>query len=116
MKAYRPEDAKRVAQALLGFSEQLVNELNERARHDVLAVFQHEVDATQQQIAQIQSRLTAYRIKQKMLDPKSAAAGPVELLAQMNAQLANSQGQLAEIIKNSPNSPQIPLIRTACLA
>ncbi|MBV9828142.1 MAG: capsule biosynthesis protein [Alphaproteobacteria bacterium] len=112
VKAYRPEDAKRVAQALLSFSEQLVNELNERARHDALAVFQHEVDTTQQQIAQIQTQLTAYRIKQKMLDPKSAAAGPVELLAQMNAQLANSQGQLTEIIKNSPNSPQIPLIRT----
>ena len=32
-----------------------------------------------------------------MLDPKSAAGGPIELLAQMNAQLANSKGQLAEI-------------------
>jgi capsular polysaccharide transport system permease protein len=47
-----------------------------------------------------------------MLDPKSAAGGPVELLAQMNGQLANAQAQLAEIIKNSPNSPHIPLVRT----
>jgi len=30
-----------------------------------------------------------------MLDPKSAASGPVELLALMNGQLANSKGQLA---------------------
>src|SRR5439155_25195991 len=36
----------------------------------------------------------------------------IELLEQMNLQLANSKGQLAEIIKNSPNSPQIPLVRT----
>jgi capsular polysaccharide transport system permease protein len=47
-----------------------------------------------------------------MLDPKSAAAGPVELLAKMNGELANSRAQLAEILKNAPNSPQIPLIRT----
>jgi capsular polysaccharide transport system permease protein len=112
VKAYRPEDAQRMAQALLTFSEQLVNALNERSRHDALAVFQREVSTTEQDIGNIQTQLTAYRIKEKMLDPKSAAAGPIELLAQMNAQLANSKGQLAEIIKNAPNSPQVPLIRT----
>ena len=112
VKGYRPEDAQRMARALLTFSEQLVNTLNDRARHDALAVFQREVDSTEQKIAAIQSQLTAYRIKQKMLDPKSAAVGPLELLAQMNAQLANAKAQLAEVIKNSPNSPQIPLVRT----
>lgn len=112
VKAYRPEDAQRIAQALLTCGEQLVNALNERARHDALAVFQREVNDTEQNIAKIQTQLTAYRIKSKMLDPKSAAGGPVELLAQMNGQLANSQAQLAEIIKNSPNSPHIPLVRT----
>ena len=112
VKAYRPEDAHRMASALIGFSEQLINALNERARHDALAVFQREVDNTEQEIERIQGQLTAYRIKQKMLDPKTATVGPVELLAQMNAQLANAKAQLAEVVKNSPNSPQIPLIRT----
>jgi len=112
VKAYRPEDAQRVAQALLSYSEQLINALNERARHDALAIFQHEVDETEQQIARIQTDLTAYRIQKNMLDPKSAAAGPVELLSQMNAQLASAKGQLAEVLKNAPNSPQIQLIKT----
>ena len=101
-----------MARALLDFSEQLVNQLNERARQDSLATFQREVETTEQQIAKIQTELTAYRIKEKMLDPKSAAAGPIELLAKMNAELANSRAQLTEILKNAPNSPQIPLIRT----
>ena len=112
VKAYRPEDAQRMARALLEFSEQLVNQLNERARQDSLGTFQREVDTTEQQIAKIQSELTAYRIQQKMLDPKSASAGPLELLAQLNTQQTNARSQLAELIKNSPNSPQIPLIRT----
>lgn len=112
VKAYRPEDAQRVAQALLSYSEQLINALNERSRHDALAVFQHEVEITEQQIARIQTDLTAYRIQKNMLDPKSAAAGPVELLAQMNAQLASAKGQLAEVLKNAPNSPQVQLIKT----
>lgn len=112
VKAYRPEDAQRMAQALLTFSEQLVNKLNERARHDALAVFQSEVETTEQNIGKIQSQLTAYRIKEKMLDPKTASAGPLQLLAQMNGQLAHSKGQLAELVKNSPHSPQIGLLRT----
>jgi len=112
VKAYRPEDAERVARALLTFSEQLVNKLNERARHDSLAVFQRTVDSTEQNIGNIQNQLTAYRIKEKMLDPKTASAGPLLLLAQMNGQLATSKGQLAELIKNSPHSPHIALTRT----
>jgi capsular polysaccharide transport system permease protein len=116
VKAYRPEDAQRIAQALLAFSEQLVNTLNERARHDALAVFQREVDNIEQRIADIQTQLTAYRVKEKMLDPKSASSGPIELLAQMSAQLANAKAQLAQAMKNSPNSPQIPLFRTRIAA
>lgn len=112
VKAYRPEDAQRIAQALLGFGEQLINTLNERARHDALAVFRREVEGMEQRIANVQAQLTAYRVKEKMLDPRSASAGPVELLAQMNGQLANAKAQLAEVLKNSPNSPQIPLVRT----
>ena len=112
VKAYRPEDAQRVADSLLRFSEQLVNTLNERARHDALAVFQTEVENTEERISRIQDQLTAYRVKEKMLDPKSAATGPIELLGQMNGQLANAKAQLAEVMKNSPNSPQIPLVRT----
>jgi capsular polysaccharide transport system permease protein len=112
VKAYRPEDAQLIASALLKFSEQLVNALNERARKDALSTFEREVRETEQQIANTQGELAVYRIKQKMLDPKTASAGPLELVAQMQAQEANAKAQLAEVLKNSPNSPQIPLIRT----
>ena len=112
VKSYRPEDAQRIAQALLTFSEELVNALNTRARHDALAAFQREVAASEQEIGRIQGQLTSYRIKQRMLDPKSASVGPLELVAQMNGQLANAKSQLAEVTKNAPNSPQVPLIKT----
>lgn len=116
VKAYRPEDAQRIAQSLVTFSEQLVNTLNERARHDKLAAFQGEVDDIERRLADIQTQLTSYRVKEKMLDPKSASVGPIELLAQMSTQLANAKAQLAQVLKNSPNSPQIPLFRTRIAA
>jgi capsular polysaccharide transport system permease protein len=112
VKGYRPEDSHMLASALLAYSEQLINELNERARRDALDTARREVDGAEQRIAQIQSELTAYRVKQKMLDPKSASAGVLELIGQMNAAQTNARAQLGELLNNSPNSPQIPLVKT----
>lgn len=112
VKAYRPEDAHMIATALLNYSEQLINELNERARHDALDTARREVDRAEQRISQIQQQLTAYRVKQKMLDPKSASTAVLELIGQMNAAQTNARAQLGELLRNSPNSPQIPLVKT----
>lgn len=112
VKAYRPEDAEKIAQALVTYSEHLVNELNDRTRQDALRSFEQEVDETQDHIADIQARLTAYRVKQQMLDPKTAAEGPLKLLEVLNTERADAQAKLADSMKNSPNSPQVPLFRT----
>ncbi len=112
VKAFRPEDAHRIAASLLKASEQLVNELNERAREDALRSFQKEVHDTEQQIADIQAKLTAYRIQEKMLDPKTAAEGPLKLLEVLNTQRAAALAQLADALRNSPSSPQIPVLKT----
>jgi capsular polysaccharide transport system permease protein len=112
VKAYRPEDARMIAAALMGYSEQLVNQLDERTRHDALASFQNEVRDTERQIAAIQAQLTLYRERQQMLDPKSASEGPLKLLANLNTQRAEAMAQLADLTKNSPRSPKIPIIST----
>jgi capsular polysaccharide transport system permease protein len=112
VEAYRPEDSHMLATALLAYAEQLVNELNERARRDALDLASREVDRAEQRIAQIQDELTAYRVKQKMLDPKTASSGVLELISQMSAAQATARAQLGELLKNSPNSPQIPLVKT----
>jgi len=116
VKAYRAEDAQAIARALLDYGEQLVNELNERAREDALGTARREVDRAQERVSRIQSQLTAYRVEQKMLDPKSASTGVLELIAQMNAAQATARQQFGELLKNSPNSPQIPLVQTRIAA
>jgi capsular polysaccharide transport system permease protein len=112
VKAYRAEDAQKIAKALLAASERLINQLNLRQEHDAVASFQTEVDTAQKRIATIQDQLTAYRVREQMLDPKSAAAGPLKLLGDLNAQRAETEALLADALKNSPNSPQIPVLQT----
>jgi capsular polysaccharide transport system permease protein len=113
VKAYRPEDAHKIGKALMAASERLINQLNERARQDAVISYQSEVGQTQKHIAAIQAQLTAYRIKEQILDPKSASEGPLKLLGDLNAQRAAAEAQLADVLKNAPHSPQIRVLRTS---
>lgn len=112
VKAYRAEDAQRIARNLLGYGEDLVNTMNARAREDSLKTFEQQVALARSNIENVQDRLTAYRTQQHMLDPKSAATGPLELVAKLTADQAAAQTLLIDLMKNSPNSPQIPLIKS----
>jgi capsular polysaccharide transport system permease protein len=113
VKAYRPEDAQKIGKALMSASERLINQLNERERQDAVSSYQSEVDQTQKHIAAIQAQLTAYRIREQILDPKTAAEGPLKLLGDLNSKRATAQAQLADALKNAPHSPQIPVHRTS---
>jgi capsular polysaccharide transport system permease protein len=112
VRAYRPEDAQRIAAALLSDSEQLINDLNERARRNALKTFQQEVDSSETRLNQIQNELTAYRVKANMLQPAAEATGPLTLLAELNKEETAAKAQLADAIKNAPKSPQIGLLKT----
>jgi capsular polysaccharide transport system permease protein len=112
VKAYRPEDAQAIARALLIYSEALVNTLNERAEEDALETARHEVARAEQQLADIQGQLTAYRSREQMLDPKTTSSGIYDTLKQITAARTTTETLLAEQLKDSPNSPQIPALRT----
>lgn len=112
VSAYRPQDAQNIARALMQFGEAKVNELNERARQDAVGTFEAQVKTIEQRIAGLEDQITAYRLKQKMLDPDSASRGPLQLLGQMNLQLAEVKAQLADKMRTAAHSPQIPVLRT----
>lgn len=112
VKAYRPQDAQNIAQALLTYSEQLVNELNERMNTDTLSLARSEVARAESRLADVQARFTAYRFQSQILDPKSAATDIYENLKGLTAAHDTVQTQLGEIEKESPNSPQIAPLRS----
>jgi capsular polysaccharide transport system permease protein len=116
VKAFRPQDAQMLAAALMHYSEDLVNGMNARARADTLAVAQREVTRVSDHITQIQTQMTAYRVKQQMLDPESTGKGMLSLLQKMTDAETDARGQLAELLVNSPHSPQIPLVKTRIAA
>jgi capsular polysaccharide transport system permease protein len=111
VRAYRPSDARELAGAILTYSEELVNRLNERARHDAVDAAQREVRRNEQRVVDAQVALTQYRLRNRTLDPVKQSGAVMELAAKLSTELAASQALLAETEKAAPDSPMISSLR-----
>jgi capsular polysaccharide transport system permease protein len=114
--AFRPGDSHAVAAALLNAGERLVNQLNDRAERDLLALARSEVRRAEQEVLDSQARITAYRQNNQLLDPKSGSAPLIELVGKLSADLAATQAQLGQLEAASPQSPQIDPLRARVAA
>jgi capsular polysaccharide transport system permease protein len=111
VRAFRPDDARNTANAILSYSEELINRLNDRARHDAIDVAEREVARSEVRVAAAQAALMDYRVENRTLDPEHASGAVLELATKLSAESAAAQAQLSEVLKASPGSPLIPALR-----
>ncbi len=71
--AFRPEDAKQIAEALLELGERRVNVINARALENGLAVAEGQLAKAEAGVVQAQNALTAQRLVKKTSIPAVAA-------------------------------------------
>ncbi|MEN3950807.1 capsule biosynthesis protein [Iodidimonas sp. SYSU 1G8] len=114
--AFRADDARTLAAALLEESENLINRLNDRAQQDTLDLARAEVRRAEQEVIASQARITEYRLRNKMIDPETGSMPLLELIGKLSAELAATQAQLGEIQSASPRSPQIKPLRDRAAA
>lgn len=108
VEAYRPEDARRLAEALLGGGERLVNRLNERASTDAVTEAQRAVDEAEARLASASSRLTGFRNRQRYIDPQGQAEAGGQVIVALTTQLATLRADRAQLAAEAPQSPQLP--------
>ena len=111
VQAFRPEDARAIALALLEAGERLVNRMNERIYQDAVGVAAAEVEHDQQQLVAAEIDLTNFRNKEMMIDANRSSVIITELIAQLEADVSQTKAQLGALVTSSPNSPQIPTLR-----
>jgi capsular polysaccharide transport system permease protein len=110
-EAFTPQDAQTLTATLLGAAETLVNRLNERARQDALSIATAEVGAMRQRVVAAQTALTAFREREKLVDPSQATLAVVEAISRLSVDAADLSVQINQITKGSPQSPQIATLR-----
>lgn len=97
VRAYRPEDAQRVAEALLEQSEQLVNRFSARAEEDALQVANDEIRRAETRLEDINVQLTSFRNTKHAIDPTRSSALTQEEITDFDAQLGIENAKLAEM-------------------
>ena len=111
VKAFTPEDARRINAALLDLSEGLVNRLNVRAQRQVIEEGNKRVAEAEERVRRARITLARYRNANGLLDPERQAAGVLEISNRLIAEQATLQAQLDLMVQAAPDNPAIPSIR-----
>ena len=107
VEAFTQEDAEKVAKLVLEYSQDLVNELSEKARREAVLFSQKEVSSAQIRLRHIREELRDYRAATKAISPETTAAAQVELTTQLEQQLIALRARLfsargANLAETSP--------------
>ena len=96
VKAYTPQMAQTLTQAVLQRSEALVNAMNERARHDAVELAREEVRRAEARVRHAQSAMRDFRDAHNLIDPKTTAAGLQSLVTGLEAEATSLRTQISE--------------------
>jgi capsular polysaccharide transport system permease protein len=111
VQAFTPQDAYVIASSLLVISEQLVNRMNTRASQDALNQARKVVTEAEDAVFEAQRRLTEFRNQENFIDPANASMKVFDVIAERSGELAGVRIQIAELQKNSPQSPALDSLR-----
>ena len=107
VKAFQPEDARLVADALLALGERLVNRMNERMQTDAVRAATDEVTRAQQRLVFSQTTITGFRDRELLIDPTRVSMSMMENMGQLALEAVRTTAFRAELQRSSPQSPQI---------
>ena len=89
-RAFTPEDAHAIAEAILAESSALVNQLADQAREDAVRFAREELAEAEAHLAEVRGRLADFRRRHSLVDPSADVAGQSGLLNALNAELAQA--------------------------
>jgi capsular polysaccharide transport system permease protein len=110
VEAFQPDDARNLAGALLDDGERLVNELNRRAAEDAISQAVEQVGEAQGRAIRAESALTAFRSREKLIDPTRESVAGATLVNQLDAQIMNLQAERNSLAALAPQSPELPAL------
>lgn len=112
VRAFTPEDALQINRELLKSSEDLVNQLNEKARVTAVSEAERRVGEAQARVRSARLAIAEYRNRNELLDPSKQATGVLEVVNLLIAERVSLQSELDLMQRVAPRNPSIPAMRT----
>jgi capsular polysaccharide transport system permease protein len=97
VRAFTPDDALHLAQAIVAASERLINDLTARARHDALGYAEAEVTNAETRLKTALGAIRAFRDREGMIDPGKAADANALLTTKLRDDLLKANSELATL-------------------
>ena len=110
VRAFSAEEAHAINEALLTMSEDFVNRLNERARHDLVRFATADVDSAEKQQRAAVLALSQYRNSQALYDPGKQSELQLQEVGELRAELVDARKQLADVRATASDNPQLPVL------
>jgi len=110
VRAFSPEEAHAINEDLLKMSEDFVNQLNERARRDLVRFATADVDTAQKQERTAVAALSRYRNDHSLYDPGKQSDLQIQEVGALQAELVATRKQLADVRAMAKDNPLIPVL------
>lgn len=105
---YDPATSRNIARFILAAGEERINQLNQRARRDMLgAVEQTDAEAAAR-LAEVTRELTAYRQEAGEVDPEAEAEASIDRTSVLEKELARLEASLQTMRAQAPLNPARP--------
>lgn len=108
VRAFAPEDARKVAMLIINQTEDFVNTMSNRVQDDAINFAKRDLAENEDKILEANLQLTKFRNENNNFDPTVTTAGVLDIIGQLESSLAQTQAEIAEL-KNfmQSESPQI---------
>lgn len=111
VRAFTPKEALEMNERLLNQAENLVNQLNERGRGDLITYAEREVAEAQEQASAAALELARYRNTRGVIDPERQATVQLQMISKLQDELIGARMQLLQLSSVASENPQIPMLR-----
>lgn len=110
--AYRPEDARRIAEEAVQLARLLVNHLSEESRADALRGALADVDRAEFRVRMMREAMQRFREEQRITDPVTSAGSAQNLISTLQSEISKIDTQLGSSLAfMSEEAPSIVVLR-----
>lgn len=112
VRAFRPEDAKLIAETMLGLGEDVVNHFSDRQRADTLKVARAEVERAEARVSAAREAMTQFRDRESAIDPNRSSVLMMEMISKLDLEAAKARMELSEASSYlKPDNPRFVALR-----
>lgn len=117
VKAFSPEDAKRVAETIIALCEEMLNSLNERMRRDMVASAEQDFKRAGHQLKEASAKLEKARNAEGVIDVKQTGLILASLFSQTERDLLKAQNDYQTRLRYiSEQAPQMRVLKSRIAA